>query len=183
MPTLSSSNSRGKISRALNLKLEGEGFSILSNSGQLIPEIDKVLNMVKKYDMVLASGHISPEEVFALVTAAQKKDIRKLLITHASSIDVIERGLSVEEQRQLAGMGVFLEYVAVELLHESLGKGKDLMTGMIKAVGVEHCVISTDMGLSFEPPPVEGMRNAISSLLRKGFTEYDLETDDKDKSC
>jgi hypothetical protein len=171
---MSSSNSRAKISKALNLNLEGDGFSILNAGGSLIPEVEKVLDMIKKYDMVLASGHISPEEVFALYEAAQKKGIRKLLITHASSVDVIERALSVEEQKKLARMGVYLEYVGVELLHESLGKGKDLMTGMIRAVGPEHCVISTDMGLSFEPPPVDGLKNAISSLLKKGFDEKEI---------
>ena len=72
-------------------------------------------------------------------------------------------------------MGVYLEYVGVELLHESLGKSKSIMTGMIKAVGAEHCMISTDMGLAFEPPPVEGMRTAISSLLKKGISEQEID--------
>jgi hypothetical protein len=175
MPIASSSNSRDKMRRTFHLDVEGDGFSILDARGRLIPEMDKVLYLVKRYDMVLASGHISPEEIFALVKAAKRMGILKLLITHASNIEVLDRVLSVEEQKRLTQMGVFIEYVAVELLHESPGKGKPLMMEMIKAIGAEHCVISTDMGMAVVPPPVEGLRIAISSLLSEGFTREEMD--------
>jgi hypothetical protein len=175
MPTLSSANSRDKMRKSLGLELEGEGFSILDTGGKLVPEIGKILPLVKKYDMVLASGHISPAETFALIDEAKNTGIWKLVITHASSADVIDQALSIPDQKRLAQMGVFLEYVGLELLHESLGRGKSHMVEMIKAVGAEHCILSTDMGLAFEPPPVEGMRVAISSLLNKGLTVEEIE--------
>lgn len=175
MPTLSSANSRNKMRRTLGIELEGEGFSILDSRGRLVPEIGKILSSVKKYDMVLASGHISPAETFALIDEAKKIGIWKLVITHASSADVIDQALSIPDQKRLAQMGVFLEYVSLELVHESLGQGKSHMVEMIKAVGAEHCIMSTDMGLAFEPPPVEGMKVAIASLLNQGLTREEIE--------
>jgi hypothetical protein len=175
MPTLSSANSREKMRKLMGLELEGEGFSILDTRGKLVPEIGRILPLVKKYDMVLASGHLSPAETSALMGEAKNMGIWKLVITHASSADVLEQALSLEEQRRLSQMGVFLEYVCLELLHESLGKGTSHMAEMIKAVGAEHCILSTDMGLAFEPPPVAGMEIAISSLLKKGLTEEEIE--------
>jgi hypothetical protein len=175
MPTLSSANSRDKMRQTLGIELEGEGFSILDTKGKLVPEIGKILSLVKKYDMVLASGHISPEETFALIGEAKNTGIWRLVITHASSADVLDRALTLEEQKRLARMGVFLEYVGLELVHESLGHGQSHMAEMIKAVGAEHCIMSTDMGLAFEPPPVEGMKTAISSLLDRGFTQAEIE--------
>jgi hypothetical protein len=70
MPTFSSANSRAKM-RELEVPLEGEGFSILDCNGQLLPEIIPILAVIKKKDMVLASGHMSPAETFSLERAAR----------------------------------------------------------------------------------------------------------------
>jgi len=147
----------------------------LDNKGKLVSEVGKILSAVKEYDMVLASGHISPAETFALIDAARNMGIQKLLITHATSVEVLDEALSLEEQKRLAEMGVFIEYVGVELLHELLGHGKSPIPEAIKTVGAEHCIISTDMGLAFEPPPAEGMKISISSLLNRGITPEEIE--------
>jgi hypothetical protein len=174
LPVLSAANSRSKMRRTMGLQIEGDGFSILQSDGRLVTAMQKVLSLVKKYDLVLATGHISPAEIFVLVEAAHKLGIWKLLVTHASNTDVLERSLSIEEQQRLAALGVFLEYVAFELVFQPEGKEPTRLAEMVRAVGAEHCVLSTDMGHAFLPPPVEGLKIALSKLLEKGFTPEEL---------
>jgi len=50
--------------------------------GKLVPEVGRILTIVKKYNMVLANGHVSPRETFALFEAAKAMGINKMVVTH-----------------------------------------------------------------------------------------------------
>lgn len=174
MPTFSSTNSREKM-RELGLNLEGEGFSILEENGTLVPEIAPILEIVKKYEMVLASGHMSPQEIFALVEEAKKKNLDKIVITHPSDGEFMEKTLSVEELQRLTGMGAFIEQTIVTLLPTEFCHSPKERVETIKAIGVEHCIMSTDLGQYWNLPPAEGMRFFMAILLRNGLNEKDIE--------
>jgi hypothetical protein len=174
MPTFSSTNSRAKM-RELGLHLEGDGFSILGDNGKLVPEIDPILEIVKKHDMVLASGHISPAEIFALVEEAKKKNIDKIVITHPSDAVFMEKTLTLKEQQRLGEMGVYIEQTFVTMLPTEFCHDPAERVKAIRAIGAEHCIISTDLGQFWNPPPAEGMRFFIATLLRKGIKAVEIE--------
>lgn len=174
MPTSSSINSRNKIKRLLNLDLEGEGFHILRENGELKQEIQKILDLVKAHDLVLANGHISPSETFALFKEAQKVGIKKMVVTHPNLSEVLEETFTIEELKYLAGMGAFIEFTAVELMPETT-HDLDHIVEAIKTIGTDHCILSSDMGLDIHPSPLEGLRIFVSSLLRKGITKEEIE--------
>lgn len=175
MATLSAANSRGKMNSSLGLNLEGEGYSILDKNGELVPEIPRILDIIKEYDMVLASGHISPAETFALFGEAKKAGIQKLVVTHASNAEVVDEALSLEDQKKLASMGACIEHTAVDIMPSDFGHNPAGMVEVIKATGAEHCILSTDMGMAQTLLPTEGMRLFVSSLLRYGITPEEIE--------
>jgi len=175
MPTLSSANSRGKMKGSLGLQLEGDGYSILDKDGNLSPEIPRILSIIKEYDIVLASGHISPKETFALFTEAVKAGIRKLIVTHASNTEVVDEALSLDEQKKLAGMGAYIEHTAADIMPCDFGHDPAGIAEMIKATGAQQCILSTDMGMAHTLLPTEGMRVFVSSLLRYGITPEEIE--------
>lgn len=179
MPTFSSNNSRAKM-RELGLQLKGEGFSILTGDGELVPEIDPILEIIKKHDMVLASGHMSPPEIFALVEEAKKKNIEKIIITHPSDGEFMEKTLSVEELRRLARMGAYIEQTIVTLLPTEFCHSPKERVETIKEIGVQHCVMSTDLGQYWNMPPAEGMRFFMAILLRNGLSGKDIEVMSKE---
>ena len=174
MPTFSSRNSRAKM-RALGLQLDGEGFSILSDSGKLVPEIDPILDIIKQHDIVLATGHVSPPEIFALVESARGKNIEKIVITHPSDREFMEVTLTVEELKKLAGMGAYIEQTMVTLLPTEFCHSPQERVEMIRAIGVEHCIMSTDLGQYWNPYPAEGFRFFMAILLRNGITPEEIE--------
>ena len=174
MPTFSSTNSRDKM-RALGLALEGEGFSILNAEGKLVPEIAGILSIIKEYDIVLANGHISPAETFALVEEARKAGIEKIVITHPADYQFLDKVLSLEEQQRLAEMGAYIEQTFVTLLPTEFSDDPMERVKSIRTIGAEHCIMSTDLGQYWNPPPAEGMRFFISTLLRKGITPDEIE--------
>jgi hypothetical protein len=174
MPTFSSRNSRAKM-RKLGIKLEGEGFSILDSDGKLVPEVHKVLEIIKDNRMVLASGHMSPVETVALVERAHRIGIDKVVITHPLDVEFIEDSHTLEELQRLAAMGAFIEQTFVTMLPTEFCHDPKLRSEAIRAIGVEHCIMSTDLGQYWNLPPAEGMRFFMATLLRVGISEQEIE--------
>jgi len=174
MPTFSSANSRPAM-RKLGLKLEGEGFSIIDARGRLVSEIEKILEIIKAHGMVLATGHVSPHESLALVKRARAAGIEKIVITHPSDAEFVVQAHTLEELQRLAGMGAFIEQTFVTMLPTEWSHPPGPRVKVIKTIGVEHCIMSTDLGQFWNPTPAEGMRLFMATLLRNGVSAREIE--------
>ncbi len=174
MPTFSSDNSINRM-RALGLPLEGEGISLLNKAGKLVPEMERILLIIKKHNMILATGHISPYETFAVIKEAQRIGIKKIVITHPTDKEFAEKLLTLEELQQLAKMGAFVEFTLVGMLPNEFCHDPAQIAKIIKSIGPEHCIISTDLGQPQNPLPVEGMRLFIATLLHHGINQKEVE--------
>ncbi len=175
MPTFSAKNSIGVMARMSGKPAAGEGISLLGPKGQLVPEISKILSIIKEHDMVLATGHISPAETFAVVEAARAVGIWKVVVTHAMDAQFVDKPLSLEDQQRLAKVGAFIEYCGGSLLPTGARHDPAHVVEVMKTVGTEHCIMSTDLGQIMNPPPAEGMRIFMAALLRKGISAEDIE--------
>jgi hypothetical protein len=174
MPTFSSANSINMM-RAQGLPLKGEGFSIIDKAGKLVPEMEPILSLIQKNNMVLATGHISPQEILVLVEEAQRVGIKKIIITHPTDKEFMEEVLTIEEMQQLANAGAFIEFTIIGILPNEFGHDPAQLAQVIKTIGAEHCIVSTDLGQPQNPLPVEGMRLFISTLLHHGITPEEIE--------
>lgn len=175
MPTLSSANSRAKIGRLFGITLKGEGISILDAKGELLAQVKDILDIAKNYDMVIASGHISPIETFRLVDFAQQIGISKILISHVMADDALEESLSLSDQQRLAAKNVYMEHCLVMLMPVDGRVDPKEVVKAIRHIGAEHCIISSDLGLSYYCSPAEGMRMFMGILLRAGLSEKEIE--------
>lgn len=168
MPTLSSAYDRERR------KPGSGGIKILGGEKKVVPEVEQILDIVKSYGMVLATGHVSKPEVFALVDAALEKGVDKIVITHP-----LETGfgaaLSIDEQRQIAGNGTFIEHCFVSTLPPGNRLDPMDIVAAVRAVGAERCILTTDLGQEWNPPPAEGMRMMVDTLLRCGLTVEEIE--------
>jgi hypothetical protein len=173
MPTFSSANSINMM-RAQGLPLKGEGISIIDEKGKLVPQMEPILSVIKRRDMVLATGHISPRETFALVEEAQRIGIKKIVLTHPTDKEFLEKLLTIEELQQLAKMGAFAEFTLVGMLPNEFCHDPAQIVKTIKAIGPEHCIISTDLGQPLNPLPVEGMRILIATLFHHGLKPEEI---------
>jgi len=174
MPTFAAANSIDKM-RGLGLPLQGEGISLLDKTGKLVPEMDAILKLIKKFDMVLASGHISPQETFVLFHEAQKMGVKRMVVTHPLDAEFSEKVFTVDELKQLAKIGAYSEFTLVGILPNEFCHDPVKIVKNIKDIGPEHCIISTDLGQPQNPLPVEGMRLFIATLLHHGLTQKEVE--------
>lgn len=147
-------------------------ISIINENGSLMTEMETILEIIKEHDMVLCTGHVSEAEVFAVTDRAIKMDI-KTVITHPFTI--AEHQLSLEQQRKLVKMGAYIEHCFSPCLRNEGGFSPIRIVEAVKALGAEHCVLSTDFGQYYNPPPVEGMAMMVTVLKKNGLSGRELE--------
>jgi hypothetical protein len=175
MPTFSSSNSKSVVEKVLGFKLPGPEQVILDSNGKLRAEAREIFQIAKEFNIVLASGHVSPREIFALAEEAQKIGFTKLVVTHALQGALTNVLLSNDEIKQLASGGVYIEHSFWDILPTMNAYDPLRIVELVKTIGAEHSIMSTDLGQSYNPPAPEGMRLFIGTLLRKGLNERQIE--------
>ena len=174
MPVLCSTNSKSLVARKLGLDIGGDGISILGADGKLVPEIEDILKVIKDYDLVLATGHISSREILALADKAKQLGIVKMVVTHAMSNFISESILSHSERVMLAHEGVLIEHTFCEISPTSGCVNPADIAAAIKSEGPSNCIMSTDTGRMPHPTVAEGMRTFISAMLKCGLSEEEI---------
>jgi hypothetical protein len=116
---------------------------------------------------MLASGHVSVPDVIALEKAARERGLCKIVITHPEAPFI---AMPVETQADLASEGVFFERCYVEdTATMNYADTLEQIAAVIRQVGFESTVLSTDFGQAISPPPVRGLRAYLSGLVALGF--------------
>ena len=174
MPTLSSlGERRGKGFH--------DGISILDEKGKMKPEVREVLALIKEFNLVLSTGHLSIEETHGLLVEATQMGLTKVVVTHP--LKVAGTSLDLHVQKELAERGAFIEhcFVATMPLYGRLNPNH--IVEAIRFVGAERCLLSTDFGQLPNPPPWEGMRMMLVTLSQCGLSEKELQILIKENPC
>ena len=158
----------------LQLELREQGLEIapvpvLDDDGAVLPALRAVLAMIARHGMVLATGHLGRDEIFAVVDAAVHEGIETVVVTHP---EFPSQNLSIEDQGALAARGALLERCFTT---PHTGKiAWEQWIENIRATGPEHSVLSTDLGQVFNPPVEDGMALMVDRLLSAGFDEEEI---------
>ena len=146
-------------------------FVPISRDGKLLPEVHEVLAVMVRENLALATGHSSPEESLLLVRAAKEAGIGRIVVTHPMLPPV---GMNTAQQKEAAGMGAFLEYPFNATLPGGDVKFEDLVE-TLRAVGVEHAILSSDLGQVLNPIHTDGLLAYFAQLKEHGFSEAEID--------
>ena len=137
-------------------------FARVSRGGELLPETKAVLESIAKHGLVLATGHVSPEEGLMLVREARRVGVTHIVVTHAMDND-----WTVPQMQEAAQMGAFIEFA------KPLGNPTvDQYADGIRKVGPQFCIIS-QTGLSHLPPELVGA--FVVALRERGVSGRELD--------
>lgn len=135
------------------------------------PALRQILALVGEADAVLATGHVSEPEVAWLVSEASTYGVRRLLLTHPSY--TVPAMAALHARELAAHSGALIEITAYQLLHQP-NWGIDDLAGYIRAVGLEHCVLSSDAGQPNSPPPPQALEQLVDALADHGLDRAGL---------
>lgn len=163
MPTHDAEN------EVLTLK-QSRPFVRVSKDGKLLPQVGEVLDLIARYKLTLATGHVRADEMLAIVREAKKRGIEHIIITHPG-LGPQYTDPTIDQLKEAVAMGGYAEVVANELYGAARAKKIEL----IKAVGPEHVIVSTDSGLVGTPNHADALVLSARILREAGFTEPQLD--------
>jgi hypothetical protein len=172
---------REEVTRALRIPTEGP----------IGPELDEILRLIAANPHIfLNTGHVSAEEAIRLVDLSVEYGIKNVLVaTGATKVS------SLDQLKGMAAKGALIEYTLAAYTHttpipkthyypeleyaaidEGMADAPDIRDAAeeIQAIGADHCIIATDLGVYTLPDPIEGLREFIASLLDLGIPADDI---------
>lgn len=182
MPTLSAAN-HSRMHRAPGIKFPAvmmkketvadTPLAVTGADGALTPETEDILNILADHpDVVLATGHLSREEVDALVRRCAQLGVNRVLVTHPHFL-VDARA---DDMRNWQSLGAYMEFTAVISLPSSpiYCRPVEDVADLIKSLDVEKIILSSDLGLKKAGWPIEGMSAFLELLREAGVSSDDL---------
>ena len=144
------------------------GITVLDD-GELIDDAREVIRLVAQTSSLLATSHLSPTEILAVLDDAATVDAR-VLVNHVMYMPDCDYDFIEEMVRR----GAMVEVCSV-LVSGFWDRLKlENVVQIIERVGAEHVVLASDGGGIQTPVPHESLRVLLDNLLHAGVPEDGL---------
>jgi uncharacterized protein DUF6282 len=150
---------------------ENRPFVRVSQSGKLLPQVHEVLALIAEHDLVLATGHVTPEETLLLLRAGRAAGVKRLIVTHPMFAPQYT-WMSIDQLRTAADLGAYIEITGNSLVRDA--EAKPRVVAAVKAIGASHFVVSTDSGLVGTPNITDTLATVAKAFRADGISEADL---------
>lgn len=145
------------------------GITAFDENKKLKKEIYEILEVIKKYDGILATGHFYLDETLALCDAALDMGV-KTILTHP---DWIRTKVPLELQVDLAKKGVYIEKLWGPVYDKSTTQ--DALMASMREIGYEHIVCGTD-GAFGTFDPTQAIMDLVQATIDAGLPEDGIRT-------
>jgi len=147
---------------------------LLDENGNLKQEVIDIINIVKRYNMVIATSHISHAEAFAVAKQCHKVGA-KLIISHVLYPSTT---YTLEEINKFIDLGAY-----IELCYTTITTKKttfEATLNILKNIDTNKVIISSDAGNPNGISPVEGMVMFAQWLNQEGFSKEQIQKMNRD---
>lgn len=165
MPTFDAEN-QVKFSK------ENRPFVSISRQGKLLPEVLKVLDLIAKHDLVLATGHSTPAEDLLLIEEGLRRGVKRMVVTHGMLAPV---RMSVEQARRAAKLGAYIEFVGNAMVGTTKSVAFKDYAVVMRQIGFDRVIVSSDLGQRGNPLHPDGLEQIFAGLRQAGLTVAEIE--------
>jgi len=147
------------------------GIGVLGIDGAPRPVVGEIVDLIGAYDAVLATGHLAPNEVLALVRLGRERGLQRMIVTHATA------AMSVGQQREAVACGAVIEHCLQSAAPLDTGRATlRAMRDQIARLGESHAIISSDFGQVVNGPVIAAFARFLGALREEGVDEGALRT-------
>lgn len=146
-----------------------EAVPVVDDKMNVLPQVDTVLQSIAKHDLILATAHLSRDEIFAVVDAALVAGVKRITITHP---EFPTQNLSPQDQAALAERGAFLEHCIASIYFKKYTW--EHVFANIRYTGIDQCYFASDLGQPSKPPIEDGLALAADKALEAGFSKDEI---------
>lgn len=155
---------------------------VVAVDGKVTPEMEEILKIIARENLVLATGHVSADEVLIVVKRAKELGVNNILITHGlTNIP----GLSMAQAKEVTAMGAMIEMCYLQFMTGPTAQYKWMshwdkvdatsVAQAVKEIGADHLVLSTDLGQQGMMTPPDGVENQIAAVKAAGVSDADID--------
>jgi len=155
---------------------------VVAPGGQVTPEMEAILKIIARENLVLATGHVHPEEIVAVVRRGRELGVKNMLITHGFTN---VPGLTMAQAKQVVDMGAIIEVCFLQFLagpnaplafltHWTQVNAKNVATA-VKEIGAKSLIISSDLGQSANMTHPDGIEAAIAAMKKENISDADID--------
>jgi hypothetical protein len=155
---------------------------VVAPGGVVTPEMEAVLKIIARENLVLATGHVHPEEILAVVKRGREMGVKNIIVTHGLTN---VPGLSMAQAKQAVEMGAVIEVCFLQfqagpnaplafLTHWTQINAKHVAQA-VKEFGAGGLVVSSDLGQSANITHPDGIEVAIGAMKREGISDADID--------
>ena len=155
---------------------------VVAPGGVVTPQVEEVLKIIAREDLVLATGHIHADEVVAVVKRAKELGVKNILVTHALTT---VPGLTLEQAKQVAQMGAYIEYCYLQSMtgpdaqHAWMKHWRKVslkeLASVVAEIGANSLVLSSDLGQHANMTHPDAMEDMITGLRKEGVSQADID--------
>jgi len=149
----------------------------VTEAGKPVAAFGPVAEAVARADLVLATGHVAPQEALILLAEARALGCRKLLVTHVTApvsdytLPQLDRAAEIGAVFELSARNFFSRENGEMRL--DLGK-RDRAADVLRRFGPNRVILSSDLGDPAYPGPFDGLAAAATALVEAGIAERDV---------
>lgn len=162
-------------------KPDAKGLTVAPN-GQVSAEMETILKIIARENLVLATGHVHPEEIIAVVKKGKELGVKNMLITHALTN---VPGLTMAQAKEVTDMGAVIEICFLQfqagpnaplafLTHWTQINARHVAQA-VKEFGAKSVVVSTDLGQSANMNHADGIEVAVAAMKKEGISDADID--------
>jgi len=155
---------------------------VVAPGGVVTPQVDEVLKIIARENLVLATGHIHADEVVAVVKRAKELGVKNILVTHALTT---VPGLTLDQAKQVAQMGAYIEYCYLQSMtgpdaqHAWMKHWRKVslkeLAQVVAEIGAASLVLSSDLGQHANMTHPDAMEDMITGLRKEGVSQADID--------
>ena len=165
MPTFDAENQ-------VRFSKEHRPFVAVSRGGELVPEVRQVISIIARHDLVLATGHSSPDEALMLLREGRRQGVRQMVVTHAMLAPVL---MDLPHMSEAVKLGAFIEFVGGSMATKDAAIRLTRFAEAIRSLGPESCILSSDLGQAGNALPADGFGEFLVALRSKGFSAQEID--------
>ncbi len=143
-----------------------EELRVTDRSGKVKTDVVEVMGMIKDFDLVLSTGHLSRPESLAIAEECQKIGLKKLIWGHPVGREIP----APEELKAMVNLGAYIEFTTLSTFTITRIERRhpgDIVK-VINGVGYHNCILTSNAFNGWGPPPSEMLRMLIAMLLELG---------------
>lgn len=146
-----------------------DGIVIVDDSGKIVEELKDILDLLNGKSVVLATGHISPEEIFTLHRYIRSEGLDiPLLVNHVffRTTDLNEGQIS-----ELTDERTWFETVYLTVSSVAGGVPVEKVAGVMKKTPESHWIIASDTGQVRNIRSPEALSEYATMLTGEGISQ------------